>query len=268
VISGQRNVRQIMAFGRPLPVMIDCIPHNMAGAGTSGFQTTSWTLVRAAAAHPTPDSRSALARLCQAYWHPVYAFIRRNGYDRDQSQDLSQEFFRLLLEKNYLLDANRERGRFRSFLLTSVKHFLANEWDRAHALKRGGFQMPVSIDQVEAEASYAPEAVEQRTPEILFERRWALLLMERAMNKLRAEFTEMEKADYFERIAPFLSGERAHGYGASAREMGVSAGALRQSVYRMRRKYRDLLRAEIAETVSNEEDVEEEIRFLLSTLSS
>jgi len=239
----------------------------MQPASTSRFQTTSWSLVLAAARHPTAESRTALAVLCSIYWSPVYAFVRRSGYDRDRAQDLTQGFFAVLLEKNYASDADRDRGRFRSFLLTAVKHFLANEWDRAHALKRGGFQMPVSIDQVEAEALYAPETVEQRTPETLFERRWALLLLERAMNKLRAEFTEMEKADYFERIAPFLSGERTHGYEALAREIGVSAGALRQSVYRMRRKYRDLLRAEIGETVSNEEDVEEEIRFLLSTLS-
>jgi DNA-directed RNA polymerase specialized sigma24 family protein len=150
---------------------------NTSDAATSRFQTTSWTLVRAAA-HPTADSRQALATLCQASWRPVYAFIRRNGYDRDQSEDLCQEFFRVLLEKSYLLDANRDRGRFRSFLLASVKHFLANEWDRAHALKRGGGQIPVSIDSVEADAWYGPAAVEGTTPETVFERRWALSLLE------------------------------------------------------------------------------------------
>ena len=141
-ISGRRKARQIMPFGRPLPVMIDCVPHNMSGAASSGFYTTSWTLVRAAAAHPTADSRQALATLCQAYWHPVYAFIRRNGYDRDQSEDLSQEFFTLLLEKNYLLDANRDRGRFRSFLLTAVntesqfpRLSLYGSWDRPDAMQ-------------------------------------------------------------------------------------------------------------------------------------
>jgi RNA polymerase sigma-70 factor (ECF subfamily) len=177
----------------------------MSGAATSGFHTTSWTLVRAAAAHPTADSRQALAALCQAYWHPVYAFIRRNGYDRDQSQDLSQEFFTLLLEKNYLLAADRNRGKFRSFLLTAVKHFLANEWDRAHALKRGGDQTAVSIDLVEAEKWYAPAAVEKSTPESIFERRWALSVLEHVTVKLRAQFTAIGKTEEFDRLFMFLN---------------------------------------------------------------
>ena len=117
----------------------------------SEFHTTSWTLIRAVSGDPTADSRAALAALCQKYWHPVYAFVRRRGYDREQSQDLTQGFFALLIEKNYLLDADRKRGRFRSFLLAAVKHFLSNEWDRANALKRGGGQVPVSIDLTEAE---------------------------------------------------------------------------------------------------------------------
>lgn len=235
----------------------------------SGFQTTSWTLVRAAAAHPTPDSRSALARLCQAYWHPVYAFIRRNGYDRDQSQDLSQEFFRLLLEKNYLLDANRERGRFRSFLLTSVKHFLANEWDRANALKRGGGQTAVSIDVAEAEKWYVPAAARGSTPESIFERRWALSVLEHVTVTLRAEFTALGKTgEEFDRVFAFLNREpNSERYDEVARQMGLSAGALRTVVYRMRKKYRRLLRQEIEATVSTPEETDEEIRFLLATLS-
>jgi hypothetical protein len=127
-----------MPFGRPLPAVIDCVPNNMSGALTSRFDTTSWTLVRAAAANPTTDSRQALAMLCQAYWPPVYGFVRRSGYDKEQSQDLTQGFFTQLLEKSFLVDADQQRGRFRSFLLTAVKHFLANEWDREHTLKRGG----------------------------------------------------------------------------------------------------------------------------------
>src|SRR5262245_36855374 len=267
-ISGKRKARQIMPFGRPLPVMIDCIPHNMSGAASSGFRTTSWTLVRAAAAHPTADSRQALATLCQAYWHPVYAFIRRNGYDRDHSQDLCQEFFTLLLEKNYLLDANRDRGRFRSFLLTAVKHFLANEWDRAHALKRGGGQTAVSIDLVEAETWYAPEAVEEFTPESIFERRWALSVLEHVTVRLRAQFTSMGKAEEFDKLFMFLNREPdTKRYNEVATQVGLSAGALRISVHRMRKKYRKLLRAEIAATVSTPEETDEEIRFLLATLS-
>src|SRR4029453_2228913 len=129
-----------------------------------GFHTTSWTLIRAAAAKPTAESREALAALCQKYWQPVYAFVRSRGYDREQSQDLTQGFFVLLIEKNYLLDADSTRGRFRSFLLTTLKHFLADEWDRAHALKRGGGQVPVAIDPTEAEGGHIHAAGEERTP--------------------------------------------------------------------------------------------------------
>src|SRR5882672_4740607 len=183
--SSRRGLRQVMPFGRPLPTVIDCVPNIMAGSPSPRFDTTSWTLVRAAAVNPTADSRQALAMLCHTYWPPVYAFIRRYGYDREQAQDLTQGFFTQLLEKRFLVDADQQRGKFRSFLLTAVKHFLANEWDREHALKRGGGQIPVSIDLVEAEEWYAPAAVEAATPESLFERRWALSLLEQVMVKLR-----------------------------------------------------------------------------------
>src|SRR5215813_4395730 len=167
----------------------------------SGFNTTSWTLIRAASGDPTPDSREALAALCQKYWHPVYAFIRRFGNDRDQSQDLTQSFFALLIEKNYLLDADPQRGRFRFFLLAAVKHFLANEWDRANRLKRGGGHVPFSIDTAEAEAWQTLAAVEQATPESFYERRWALSLLENVISKLRAEFVDAGKADEFDRLS-------------------------------------------------------------------
>ena len=153
--AGDRNPHQVMPFGRPLPTMLECVPNLMPAASTSSFRTTSWTIVLAASVDSSADPGGALANLCQIYWHPVYAFIRRRGYDRDQAEDLTQGFFARLLEKHYLLDADRERGRFRSFLLTAVKHFIANEWDRANALKRGGGQAAVSIDLVEAERWYA-----------------------------------------------------------------------------------------------------------------
>lgn len=241
----------------------------MAVIPTSRFHTTSWTLVQSAAIHPRVDSTPALSALCGIYWQPVYAFIRRNGYDREQAQDLCQQFFAVLLEKNYLLDADQKRGRFRSFLLTAVKHFLANEWDRAHALKRGGGQIPVPIDLVEAEEWYAPAAVEATTPESLFERRWALSVLERVMVKLRADFLENGKANQLDHLLMFLNLDSdSTRYRDVAGRLGVSAGALRMAVHRMRRKYRELLHAEIAETVSTPEEVEDEIRFLFSTLSA
>ena len=235
---------------------------------TPGFLKTSWTLIQSASSGETDDSRQALATLCRAYWRPVYAFIRRHGFDVEQSRDLTQAFFTLLLEKNYLLKADRTRGKFRSFLLTSVSHFLSNERDRANALKRGAGQPLVSIDVLEAEAWSQPAATETETPEHLFERRWALSVLQRVITKLREEFIASGKEMEFERLAPFLNNDSEFGYDAVAREAGISSGALRVSVHRMRRRYRHLLRAEIAETVSRPEEIDDEIRFLVSVLSS
>lgn len=262
------TAKQVIPVGQALPVVIDCVPKIVVDMPTLGFKTTRWTLINAAADNPTADSRQALATLCQTYWPPVYAFIRRNGYDQDQAQDLSQAFFALLLEKNYLGDADRRRGKFRSFLLTAVKHFLANEWDRSHAVKRGGGQFPISIDSVAAETWCAPAVIEGTTPESVFERRWALSLLDHVLGKLRAEFAAAGKASQMDSLAVFLDVDfdDAH-YEKVAEQMGMSVGTLRTAVHRMRRKYRQLLREEIAETVSTKEEVDEEIRFLISTLS-
>jgi len=234
----------------------------------SRFNTTRWTLVQAAAVNPTEDSGEALATLCQAYWRPVYVFIRRHGHDREQAEDLTQEFFTHLLEKNYLIAANPERGRFRSFLLIAVKHFLANQWDREHASKRGGSQTRISIDSVEAENWYLPAVVDEVTPESLFERRWALSLLEHVMSRLRAEFETAGKAEEFEKLSMFLNRDSEDvRYKQLAEEMGLSVGALRMAVHRLRRSYRRLLREEIAQTVSEPEQTDEELRFLLATLT-
>jgi RNA polymerase sigma factor (sigma-70 family) len=248
--------------------MVECDHKGMHRTGPSKFQTTSWSLVLTAAHDPVVDSRAALARLCETYWNPVFAFIRRSGYDRDQAQDLTQGFFALLVEKNFLEVADPQRGRFRSFLLTAVKRFLANERDRVHALKRGGGEVHVPID-AHAEASYAHVGAEIDTPESLFERRWALSLLEHAMAKLRAEFAAAGREKQFETLVPFLNRESmGTRYEEIATQMGVSAGALRTLVHRMRRRYREFVRAEIAETVASPEDIDEEIRFLMSVLSS
>jgi RNA polymerase sigma-70 factor (ECF subfamily) len=248
--------------------MLECVPDLMPAGSTSSFRTTSWTVVFAASVDSSAEPDGALSRLCQIYWHPVYAFIRRRGYDRDQAEDLTQGFFTQLLAKNYLLDADRERGRFRSFLLTAVKRFLANEWDRSHAVKRGGGHAAVSIDLVEAERWYAPATVEAATPERLFERRWALSLLEHVMDKLRAEFDDTGRGGQFETLVVFLNREPGGDrYQTVAERLGVSSGALRTSVYRLRRRYRELLRAEITGTVDAPDQIDDEIRFLLATLS-
>ena len=267
--SSDFKSKQVLPFGRELPIVIDCVPNVILPMPPSAFNTTSWTLVLAATSKPSEQSRTALSTLCQAYWRPVYAFIRRNGFDGEQARDLTQGFFTLLLEKDYLLDADRARGKFRSFLLTAVKHFLSNERDRANALKRGGGWTPISIDLPEAEAWHRPAATDKSTPESLFERRWAVSLLESVLSKLRAEFSASGKEEEFEKLSPFLNKDAdTGGYDAAAAEMGVSAGALRMSVHRMRKRYRHLMRAEIAETVSSPEEIDEEIRFLLSVLSN
>lgn len=238
----------------------------MGEPASTAFQTTSWTLI-AAAAQATSESRAALAILCETYWSAVYAFIRRRGYDQDQAQDLTQGFFAVLLEKGYVGDADRQKGKFRAFLQTAVKRFLANEWDRAHALKRGGYQALLSIDPTEVEAWYGPEITEHRTPESLFERRWALALLEQTMVRLREEFSAVGKNKSFDELSVFLNGDpQGTSYESVAAELGTSSQGLRVAVYRLRRRFRELLREEVATTVSRPEEVDDEIRFLISTL--
>jgi len=234
----------------------------------SEFQKTSWSLILAASSRSTSHSRQALATLCQTYWNPVYAFIRRNGHDPDRAEDLTQDFFARLIEKKFWEAADQKRGRFRSFLMVSVKHFLTNEWDRTRAIKRGGGQPTVSIDKLEAERWYLPASRHAETPERLFERRWALSLLERVMQSLKSEYEASGKSMLFETLVVFLNrdGDPIR-YEELAASSGMSVGALRTSVYRLRQKYHDLLRAEIAETVETPDLVDEEIRFLLATLS-
>jgi DNA-directed RNA polymerase specialized sigma24 family protein len=235
----------------------------------SEFPTTSWSQVLAAARNPTAEARDALAALCQIYWNPVYAFIRRSGYQRDDALDLTQGFFARLLEKRFVQDADQQRGKFRSFLLTAVKHFLANERDRANAAKRGGGRIPISIDVLQAESWYGPAVVEDITPERLFERRWALSLLDHVMARLGAEYSAAGKAEQFEHLHALLTREAEDPrYEAVAAEMGVSAGALRMGLHRLRRRYRQVLRAEIADTVAASEEIDEEIRFLMSVLKT
>jgi RNA polymerase sigma-70 factor (ECF subfamily) len=239
----------------------------MPGASPLRFHTTSWSLVLSAADKPTADSREALARLCEIYWNPVYGFIRRSGYDADDARDLTQGFFALLIEKNYLQAADRQRGRFRSFLLTAVKHFLANEWDRENAIKRGGGLIRVPLDSASAETWYEAVTADTVTPEILFERRWAVSLLEQVMARLRADYAKSGKTDQFERLSTLINrDEDDPRYAEAAAAAGTSAGALRMAVNRLGRKYREMLRSEIRETVSTDEEIDDEIRFLLSIL--
>jgi RNA polymerase sigma-70 factor (ECF subfamily) len=215
------------------------------------------------------QSTDALETLCRAYWPPLYAYVRRLGYSPHDAEDLTQAFFARLLEKNYLDAVDRTKGKFRSFLLAALKHFLAKEWRDAHCQKRGGNFSFISLDDPSAEALYAQVPAEHLTPEKLFERQWATTLLDRVVRRLRQEFLETGKEAQFERLKVFLSREKADApYAALAAELGTTEGALKMSVSRLRRRYGQLLRDEISQTVSDGEPVETELRALLAALSS
>jgi len=236
--------------------------------GTGNFALTRWSVVLAAGSSDSTHAREALEKLCRTYWHPIYAFVRRQGHSPHDSQDLTQEFFARFLEKNYLGAVDRAKGRFRSFLLTSLKHFLANEWDKAGAQKRGAHPVLIPINFHSAETSYGLEPAESQTPEKVFERRWALALLEQVLARLRAEYTRDGKAKLFEHVKATLTGERhSVPYAEIGARLNLSEGAVKVAVHRLRQRYRELLREEIAHTVCTPEEVEEEIRALFSALA-
>jgi RNA polymerase sigma factor (sigma-70 family) len=243
-----------------------------SGAGHAGhFATTRWSLVVSAGDRGSPQSATALATLCETYWYPLYAFVRRRGRNADDAQDLVQAFFARLLEKNDLAAAERDRGRFRSFLLASLKHFLANEWDRQRAQKRGGGQQLLSIDFGTAEERYHVEPSHELTAEKVFERRWAMVLLANVLARLREEFVQGGKCDMFERLKVFLTGQqRALTYGQLGAELTMSEGAVKVAVHRLRKRYRELLRKEIGQTLADPapEEVDQEIRDLFAAISS
>jgi RNA polymerase sigma-70 factor (ECF subfamily) len=232
------------------------------------FATTRWTLVVAAGDRGSPQARAALAELCAAYWHPLYAFCRRVGYPPDQAQDLTQEYFARLLEKDYLGQADQSRGKFRSFLLTSFQHFLANEHDRSRARKRGGGLRHLSIDWRDAEARTRYEPSHGMTPERLFLRRWAMSLLDQALARLREEYTRAGLGPVFDALKAALAGDRAGvPYPEVAARLGLSVGAVAVAVHRLRQRYRKALRTEIARTVDDPADVDAEVRDLFAALA-
>ena len=233
------------------------------------FRTTHWNVVLTAAQKGSPSADEALAKLCKVYWYPLYAFIRRLGHTSHEAEDLTQEFFARLLDKNFLAGIKVEGGRFRSYLLTTLKHFLANEWNRAQTQKRGGGKIFFSLDEQDAETRYEFEPTDNVTPESIFERRWALTLLEQVMNRLAEEYMAEGKAKQFERLQIFLSGDkRSIPYVQTAADLGMSEGAVKVAVHRMRKRYGGLLRAEIAQTVASQGEIEEEIRYLIAATNS
>ena len=234
--------------------------------GLSQFPTTRWSLVVAAGDSQRKDARSALVSLCEHYWYPLYAYLRRRGYRAEEAQDLTQEFFIRVLEGRYLDRADKEKGRFRSFILTSLKFFVADEADRGRARKRGG-GMVVSLELSSGEERYQREPAHDETPERIFERRWALALIDRVVERLRAEFVQHGRPEHFERLKVFLLGQSDAPYAALAQEMNTSEGALKVAIHRLRKRYRELFRQEIADTVADAEEVESELRFLAAVLT-
>jgi RNA polymerase sigma factor (sigma-70 family) len=228
------------------------------------FATTHWTVVLEAGRRHTPQSDHALEELCRAYWFPLYAYVRRRGHTKEDAEDLTQAFFARFLEKNYLEGLSAERGRFRAFLLASLKHFLANEWDKAQRQKRGGGAAHLSLDWRTADTQFQLTSAAEPSPDLAFDREWAVALLARVVERLREECAAAGKAEQFEQLKPFLTvGKGAMPHAEAARALGMDEGAVRLAVHRLRKRYRQLLRDEIAQTLADPAQVEEEMRGLL-----
>jgi RNA polymerase sigma factor (sigma-70 family) len=234
----------------------------------SGFVTTQWSQVLAARDGSESEARSALAALFEGYWYPLYAFVRRQGHDAEESADLTQAFFAYILEKDVLKSVEPTEGKFRSFLLATLKHFLSHERQKAQAMKRGGDQIDLSLDTKIAESRYGYEPADDLTPEQVYERRWALTVLERTLQKLERIESASGNRDRFARLRPYLVGEEPHlPYKDVADELQMSEVAVRGAVYRLRQSFGRLLRDEIASTVAEPGQVDEEVRHLLGTVS-
>jgi RNA polymerase sigma factor (sigma-70 family) len=239
------------------------------GARLDVFATTHWTVVIAAGRSGSRDAEAALEELCRTYWYPLYVFVRRQTSRREDAEDLTQAFFARLLEKNYLENLNSQKGKFRAFLLAALKHFLANEWDRAHRQKRGGGIAALSLDWQDADARYQIDPADNLTPDVLYDRAWAVTLLERVLARLRDENAKGDKAKLFDQLKPFLMvGANAIPYSEVANRLGLNEGAVRVAVHRLRRRYRELLREEIGQTLFDAAQIEEEMRTLFSAFAS
>ena len=232
------------------------------------FATTHWSVVLAAGQVTSPEAEAALENLCRAYWYPLYAYVRRQGHSPHDAQDLTQGFFARLLEKNWVGVADREKGKFRSFLLSVLNHYLGDERDRANAAKRGGGMVLLYLDEQTAENLLYQEPASHLSPEREFEKRWAAALLQAAMTRLRGEFETAGKGQTFDQLKPFLEGDASSGdYAAIAAGLGMSANAIAVSVHRLRQRYRELVRLEVANTVASPNEVEDEMRYLFSVLA-
>jgi RNA polymerase sigma-70 factor (ECF subfamily) len=225
-------------------------------------------VVLAAGRKESPHAAEALENLCRAYWYPLYVFVRRQGHSPEDAQDLTQDFFSRLLAKNYLAKADPERGKFRTFLLRSLKNFMVSDWRRVGRLKRGGDLTFLSFDADEAEERYAGEPIEETNPAIAYERQWAVALIEHVFSLLRGEYAAADKAQLFQALSVFVWGENSlPPYAQIGHGLELSAGAVRVAVHRLRQRFRELLRAEVAHTVALPQDVDGELRHLIAVLT-
>jgi DNA-directed RNA polymerase specialized sigma24 family protein len=233
------------------------------------FATTHWSVVLATAGQDSPQAAAALEQLCRTYWYPLYAYVRRRGYGHEDAQDFTQGFLFQLLERHSLRRVGRDKGRFRSFLLAGLNYYLADQRDRANAQKRGAGQPTLSfLDGQEAQERYRLEAVDEESPDKLFERRWALTLLNQVLGGLQQEFRAAGKAELFTRLRLFLvAGDSEHTYAEIAPELGLTPEAFKMAVHRMRHRYYELFREEIAHTVADPAEVEEEMRYLCAVIA-
>jgi RNA polymerase sigma-70 factor (ECF subfamily) len=236
--------------------------------GQSSFATTHWSIVLAAGNQSSPDYTRALSTLCQTYWYPLYAYLRRWGCDRQQAEDYTQSFFASLIERQAVGEADPKRGKFRSFLLSSLKHFLADEWDRTQAQKRGGDIKILSLDIDDGETRYGCEPVDELTPEKLFERHWAQTVLKQAMTRLKAEYVTAGKQQLFDHLKTCLTAEQGSiSYSNIAVKLDMTEGAVKVAVHRLRHRYAEFVREQIAQTVATPEQIDEEINELYAALA-
>jgi RNA polymerase sigma-70 factor (ECF subfamily) len=244
--------------------------HSTPASTTPGdiFATTHWTVVLAAGRRHTPQSDDALEKLCRTYWFPLYAYVRRRGYSKEDAEDSVQAFFVRFLEKNYLAGLSAERGRFRAFLLAALKHFLINEWKKSQRLKRGGGEKNLSLDWESADTKFQVAATNEPSPDKAFDREWALALLAKVIERLQQECAADGKAKLFGELKIFLTADKgALSHADAAKNLGMDETAVRVAVHRLRKRYRVLLRNEIAQTLADESQVDEEMRALFGAFT-
>jgi len=248
----------------PLPASASNLPRPEAG----WFATTHWSVVLLAGQVDSPHGIEALEKLCRTYWYPLYVYVRRQGNSPEDAQDLTQVFFSRLLEKNYFAKADPDRGKFRTFLLGSLKNFLINEWKREGRLKRGGDLTFLSFDANEAEERYAGEQIDESNPASAYERQWAVALIEQVFSILRDEYAAADKAQLFAALKVFVWGDTGSAsYAEIGQQLNLTEGTVKVAVHRLRQRFRELLRAEVAHTVARPEDIDGELRHLIAVLS-